>query len=233
MILYHTVWDLVYLFNINLEWFHSVGAYIWQQSICICFIMLSGFCCNLGKKKLKRGITIFLAGLAITIITIIVLPSQKIIFGILTLLGSCMLFIIPLEKLFIKIPALTGILFNFILFLLFKNISRGYIGFFQMRFFDLPDGLYNNLLTSYLGFPNSDFNSTDYFPLFPWFFLFLTGYFICRKIKESNRLNFLKYKKLKYKKVKIIEFLGKHSLPIYIIHQPVLYFCLTIIFGLV
>ena len=41
MIAYHTCWDLVYLFRMDWEWYRGTGAYIWQQSICWTFILLS------------------------------------------------------------------------------------------------------------------------------------------------------------------------------------------------
>jgi len=226
MVLYHGVWDLVYLFNVDLDWFRSVGGYVWQQSICISFILVSGFCWNLGKRKLKRGIIVFMAGVVITIVTSVVLPSQKILFGILTLIGSCMLLNIPLERMLLKINPYAGVFINFVLFLFFKNVGLRYVGFFEFKILELPDGLYNNLLTAYFGFPNSDFSSSDYFPLFPWFFLFLMGYFLYQGVKEKNMLKYFTYPK-----IKVVEFLGKHTLPIYIIHQPVLYFGLTLIFG--
>lgn len=34
MIFYHGVWDLVYIGNVDWEWFRSDAAFIWQQSIC-------------------------------------------------------------------------------------------------------------------------------------------------------------------------------------------------------
>ena len=34
MILYHMVWDLVHLFGMKWTWYHSPGAFIWQQGIC-------------------------------------------------------------------------------------------------------------------------------------------------------------------------------------------------------
>ena len=98
MITYHAVWDLVYLFDINLQWYQSEGAYIWQQCICWTFIFLSGFCEPLGKKKLKRGIIIFSLGFLIVVTTLIALPQNRVRFGVLTLIGSCMLLMIPAEK---------------------------------------------------------------------------------------------------------------------------------------
>ena len=91
MILYHGIWDLVYIFGWSIEWFRSQGAYLWQQSICWMFILLSGFCWSLGRKKWKRGLTVFGAGILISAITILIMPEERIIFGFITLLGSCML----------------------------------------------------------------------------------------------------------------------------------------------
>ena len=93
MIAYHAVWDLVYLFGFNLQWYHSEGAYIWQQCICYTFIFLSGFCEPLGKKKLKRGVTVFSLGFLIVLATLIAIPQNRVRFGVLTLIGSCMLLI--------------------------------------------------------------------------------------------------------------------------------------------
>ena len=50
MIAYHACWDLVYLFHADWDWYRGTGAYIWQQSICWTFILLSGFCFSLGRR---------------------------------------------------------------------------------------------------------------------------------------------------------------------------------------
>lgn len=50
MISYHFLWDLVYLYNADIPWYKSHGAYIWQQSICWTFILLAGFSWHLGKN---------------------------------------------------------------------------------------------------------------------------------------------------------------------------------------
>ena len=65
MIVYHLLWDLVYLYDLPWSWFYSQGAYIWQQSICWTFILLSGFCWQLGSKSGRRGLTVFLAGILV------------------------------------------------------------------------------------------------------------------------------------------------------------------------
>ena len=53
MIAYHACWDLVYLFGKDWSWYRSEGAYLWQQSICWTFILLSGYCFHLGHHRVR------------------------------------------------------------------------------------------------------------------------------------------------------------------------------------
>ena len=72
MISYHFLWDLVYLYNADIPWYKSHGAYIWQQSICWTFILLAGFSWHLGKKHMKRGLWAFGGGVVVSLVTAIV-----------------------------------------------------------------------------------------------------------------------------------------------------------------
>lgn len=221
MVLYHLVWDLVFIYGMNLKWYQSDLGYVWQQSICWTFILLSGFCWSMGKKKWKRGFVVFAAGFLITVVTVIFMPQQKVVFGVLTMLGSCMLLLIPFEKMLVKIPAFAGLIVSGVGFFLMRNVSRGYLGFERIRLWKLPGSLYRDSFTTYLGFPEPGFFSTDYFPLFPWVFLFLCGYFLYRVAKEKDCL-------LHLTKVRAggLELIGRHSLKIYMLHQPIIYFIL-------
>lgn len=219
MIAFHGLWNLVYLFGIKADWYIGTPGYIWQQAICWTFILLSGFCRNLGKRHLKRGLTVFGGGLIVTAVTCIVMPESRIIFGVLTCLGSCMLLMIPAEKLLRRVPAAIGLAVSFGLFLLLKNISSGSLGFEGLVICPLPQALYRNLLTAYLGFPPRGFFSTDYFPLFPWFFLFVTGYFLFRVLEKRD----LNQKLFAGGQVPLLNLLGRHSLLVYLLHQPILY----------
>ena len=91
MIAYHAMWDLVYMFGVHADWYRSDGAHLWQQSICWTFILLSGFCHALGRKPWKRGLIVIGASAAVTLVTLIFMPEQKILFGVLNLLGLSML----------------------------------------------------------------------------------------------------------------------------------------------
>ena len=221
MILYHACWDLVYIFKKDFRWFEGSGAYVWQQSICWTFIFLSGFCWSLGKRPVKRGITVFSAGVVVSLVTIVFMPKDRVVFGVLTLIGSCMLLIVPLRKLFVKLPARRGLFFSIVLFVLTRNINRGYLGFEEWKLLRLPKVLYQGKIMTFLGFTEPKFYSTYYFSLIPWFFLFLSGYFLYCMIGEKNGVNFRsRYLEAGWKP---LSFLGKHSLIIYLLHQPLVY----------
>lgn len=229
MIAYHTAWDLVYIYQVNWEWYKSRGAYVWQQGICWTFIFLSGFCLPMGRHTLRRGITIFLGGAVITLATVAAMPQNKVVFGILTLIGSCMLIIHILRKLLDSLSPVAGLAWSAVLFFLTRDINEGYLGFERCRLFEatpqLYEKLYGNLFTTYLGFPYKEFYSTDYFPIIPWIFLYTMGYFAFCVLNKKKALGFLE-KGLS----KPLEWLGGHSFEIYMVHQPVIYFLLEILF---
>lgn len=233
MILYHFLWDLVYIAGISIPWYHGTGAYIWQQSICRTFIFLSGFCWSLGRHPLKRGLTVWLSGGLVTLVTLVFLPENRVVFGVLTLIGSAMLLMIPVDKLLGHIKSLSGIVLSmglsYFLFLLFLPAMNGRLANFTGIFtgeglmrggLPLPRGLYRGWFSTWLGFPAADFYSTDYFPLLPWFFLFLTGY-LFQKLYAGREL--LGAAVLRKSHLRPAAFIGRHSLLIYLLHQPVLY----------
>ncbi len=225
MILFHTIWDLVYIFGYNLLWYQSNIGYIWQQFICWTFIFISGFSFSLGKNKLKRGFVVLLCGGLVSIGTRLVMPTGNILFGVLTCIASCMIITSCFDKLLKKTNYLLGLILSLSAFLLTKNINNGYLGFEFLNILKLPDELYANLFTTYLGFTKPHFYSADYFSLFPWFFLFLSGYYLFNLLKEKNLLFFFEKRRVIW-----LEFIGRHSLLIYLAHQPMIYCILSLIF---
>lgn len=214
MIAFHGCWDLVYLAGFDWPWYHSDGAYLWQQSICWTFILLSGYCVSMGRHRLKRGLWAFGGGAIVSAVTLFVMPESPVLFGVLTLLGSAGLLMVPLERHLRKIPPRLGLVLSFCGFMLVRDVSMGALGFEGMEALILPQGLYRNLLTAYLGFPPAGFFSTDYFPLLPWLALYLTGYYLYRACPPEGGGGI---------RLPVITWMGRHSLLIYLLHQPVLY----------
>ena len=224
MILYHAVWDLVYIFGYNWKWYQSDMAFLWQQSICYTFILLSGFCVSLGKSKVKRGLVVFGAGILISLVTELFMPQNRIRFGVLTLLGSCMLIAALAERINVTI---WGIIINLLLFILTRRINYGVLGFADVTVARLPRFLYIlGDFGNYLGFTEQTFFSTDYFSLFPWLFLFLTGYYFYKWMEEKQWLSSMT------KAPSLGAWwrpIGRYSLIIYLLHQPVVYGLLYIL----
>ena len=217
MVLYHLLYDMVYMFGFDMPFFRSEGAFIWERIVCSAFILLSGMCWHFSRNSLKRGFVVFLLGWAITLVTAIAVPAFAIWHGVLNLLGLSMMLMVPLNKLLCKINAGVGIFISLLLFFLTANVPNHYIGFGDIKLLTLPDFLYSNDLLAFLGFKSAGFSSTDYFPLLPWFFMFCTGYFLWRIIKT------VKIEKIFTVKVPVLDVVGRHSLVIYIVHQPVIY----------
>ena len=108
MMLYHACWDMMFLFGIWMDWYAGMPGRLWQQTICWVFILLSGFCVQLGHHTLRRGAQVFGAGALVTAVTLLFMPEDRVIFGVLTLLGSAMLLTDLLEKPLRRIPPAAG-----------------------------------------------------------------------------------------------------------------------------
>ena len=224
MLLYHAMWDLVYLFGANVGWFADTAGHIWQRSICISFILISGFCFSLGSHKLKRGLTVLAASAVITLATVLFMRNSIIIFGILSFIGSAMLIMLPLERLLRRVNCYVGFFLSVLLFIIFESVTLGYINLFFVKLY-LPKWLFANTFTAFLGFPHPMFVSYDYFPIFPWIFLYIAGYYL---FHIFSRLGLMRL--LHRPRIQPIEFIGRHTLIIYLVHQPLIYGLLYIIF---
>lgn len=98
MLVYHICYDLAELVRLKgMNWFYSEAAGWWQLSICGAFILVSGACCAYSRNNLKRGLKLLGLGMLFTLVTVLVLPQQRILFGLLHFLGTAVLLSIPLK----------------------------------------------------------------------------------------------------------------------------------------
>ena len=223
MFFYHAAWDIVYIYDIKISWFKSTVTYVLQQLICSSFIILSGLCWRLSssvKTHLKNGIVVFACGLLITAVTLNLTAEAHIHFGILTFMGSAMFIMIPLDKLLCCVENRTGAVTALAAFILCRNIGRGELLFGALK---LPQQLYKGMFMTYLGFTEFGFYSADYFPLLPYIFMYIFGYYLSPLlIDPKNRALYIK--------VPAAEVIGRHSLLLYLLHQPVIYGILQLLF---
>ena len=226
MMLYHGMWDLVFLFGVAQKWYTGRPGFAWQQSICWVFILLSGFCLPLGHHPFRRGAVVFGAGALVTAVTLLFLPGDVVWFGVLTLLGSAMLLTAGLDPLLRRVPPSAGVAVSALLFWVTYPTMNGFWNLPGRRL-ALPQALYASWPTAYLGFMPKSFFSTDYFPLLPWLFLFWAGYFLHQLVGRGRLAP------LRRSVCPPLGWMGRHSLVLYLLHQPVILGVLTAAFRLV
>lgn len=202
MIVYHFLYDLALFGVITWEQMFCTPLNIMQKFICCSFILLAGASARFSRSNLRHGITVILAGIIVAIGGAI--GGQVIRFGVLQLLGWSMVIYHFAGKYLQKLPgALLAIL-----------SAAAYV---------LTDMWTNSVIVESkllypFGFMYRGFHSADYFPLLPWLFLFIIGTLLggwCLKNRDKTILTAPFPAPL--------TFLGRHSLLIYLIHQPVLY----------
>ncbi|KYK25227.1 hypothetical protein AYK24_10425 [Thermoplasmatales archaeon SG8-52-4] len=215
MIIFHFLYDLNYLniFNLSL---YSGYFLIYVYLVGITFFLLVGISLTLSYSKVKetlpknklilkyliRGFKIFSLGLIITIITFLILKEGFVVFGVLHCIGISIILSYP----FLKLRYL-NLLFGLIL------ICFGII--LKILTFDF-------YFLIWLGFRPEMFYTIDYFPLLPWFGIILIGIFLGNTFynKHIRRINLTDLSTNRF--VRFFTFLGKHSLIIYFIHQPII-----------
>lgn len=73
------------------------------------------------------------------------------------------------------------------------------------------------LLYCIFGFYPDWFYSTDYFGLLPWLFLFWAGYYLHKAVGRRRM------EPLRRSVCPALGWMGRHSLLLYLLHQPVIY----------
>jgi uncharacterized membrane protein len=163
---------------------------------------------DLALKYVRRGLTIFGYGLVITAVTWLFLPSVYIVFGILHFIGIA----IVLAPLFVRFDAEKLIIASI------ACLVTGYVT-------NAVSGPWPLL---WLGIHPESFTSLDYVPLLPWFGLVLVGMACGHLFYPDGRRGFaLPVAEPAF--ARPLEFLGRHSLFIYFLHQPVILLLIAIL----
>lgn len=222
MLVYHLCYDLAELVELpGMGWFDSAAADVWQLSICGTFLLISGACCTFSRSNLRRGLRLLGLGILLTVVTALFVPDQLIVFGLLHFLGVAVLLTTLLKPLLERIPTVGGIVGMLVLFLLTDHLYDGWFGLTPQLSIALPDCLYRSNWLCFLGFYGPDFFSSDYFPLLPYLFLFWAGVLFSRV-----QLPAWCYRS----HCPPLALLGRNTLWIYLLHQPVLYAILWLIY---
>ena len=225
MVIYHLCYDIFMVYEVDDRFMFYPWVVIWERSICFTFIIVSGISLNFSRHVVRRGIIVNLCGLAVTAVTLIFLPSEQIWFGVLNLIGCAMLITYALRKPLGHIPPAVGMLLSFLIFGFLYGVPDGYVGFFTAKLAELPSALYFTDFLAPFGLPSPGFYSSDWFPLIPWLFLFIFGWYLWRFIRKRGWDDLFRFN------VPILGTIGRYSLYIYMAHQPILYLICAAVFG--
>lgn len=201
MLFWHLCWDLGLLGLIPLYRMEETPAVIVRLFIVCSFTLISGICARFTRSGLRRGGITLLAALLVTAVTW--LAGDPAWFGILHLLGCCMLFYALAGKRLERLPDKAAFGAYLLLFLVWYGIC-----YYGPRV-QIPGLFIFGLRTPW-------FRSSDYYPLFPWGFLFLMGTVLGVRVRRDPGTG------AGWPAPAPLRFLGRNALWIYLIHQPVL-----------
>lgn len=215
MVLYHLVFDLNY-FAVY-EIFVSSGFWLAVARISASlFLLLVGLSLTLShyrarllgredeylSRLLKRSAWILVLALGVSVVTYLFIGKGFIIFGVLHLIGFSLLLAYP-----------------------FLRIQRA--NFFFGLFFLLLGIYLQNIIVGFpwllwLGLTPPDFYSVDYFPVLPWFGVILVGMGLGSLLYPGYRRRISVPDLAGSSLVRGLSFLGRNSLAVYLVHQPVM-----------
>lgn len=173
------------------------------------FILISGAALCFSAQPLRRGFFLLCVGAAMTAATAAV--GYPAAFGVLELLGVCQMVFGALR------PRL-------------ERVRLPYLAAVAAIAFALTAALTARVTVAWrwlypLGLKYPGFYSSDYYPVFPWAFLFLLGFCLGRRMAARRE----ELPLLSAHFPPALTFAGRHSLLIYLVHQPLFWGVLTLL----
>jgi uncharacterized membrane protein len=207
MIILHILYDLEEFYGAPINYSGGIVNVV-GKIVASLFIFISGLSTNFSRSSFKRGVIVFFSAMLVTLISYFFNPEIYVVFGILHFIGICMI-VSPLLK---KIPTASLFILSFVL------VSTVFV---------IPHIHVSGNYLFMFGIYNRDFFSADYYPLLPWSWLFVAG-------MASGRLIYRQKKSIFKFSVNdnLINIIGRNSLIVYLVHQPVVLALLTLFMKL-
>ncbi len=206
MVLFHACYDAAYLWGIPMPWFMGTPLQaIWRASISWTFLFLAGWMTTFSRSNLRRAARYGAAAFAVFLATSLAGVDTAISFGIL--------FCMAASTLLGHIVRKSGVLTRPAAVLLGAVIA------FALTY-ALPLSRYPVEGLAWLGFPSPTFTSGDYYPLIPYFFMYLAGMAASSLFERAREGAYPIWMQRDW--CPVLTFVGRLSLPIYLAHQPLL-----------
>lgn len=207
VVLFHLVWDLAFLRLIPPQWAFAPVWLLFGRTLAGTFMVLVGVSLVLAARRgirsrpfLRRLAVIVLAALGITLVTRIAFPDTFIYFGILHA---------------IAVSSVVGVIA-----LRFRTALVIAAGAFVVLLGNtVSDPVFDPRWLAWTGFGASPPPSNDFVPVFPWVGLTLLGIAVGRFAGERG---WFAKARFNGSTGRTLAWLGRHSLVIYLVHQPLL-----------
>ncbi|MEM7530687.1 MAG: heparan-alpha-glucosaminide N-acetyltransferase [Chloroflexota bacterium] len=183
---------------------------------------------SLFSKFLMRGFRVFGLGMIITIV-VSVAGMGYVHFGVLHLIGFAIVAAYPFLSFKwsnLALWAIFQVAGNFLQLVRFQSIGL----FWQAT--GEPGLQVTNIEAvwfSWLGLIPTQYFPNDYFPIVPWFGVVLLGVFVGNTFYDEQGRKFLLPDFSNIYPIRFLRFLGRNSLLIYMIHQPILFVLLALL----
>jgi len=219
MMVYHFNYDLVYFALADFDFNHDIVWLGFRTLILSLFLFLVGVSLQIAALRglrtvryLRRLAYVFFSALLVTAGSYFMFPQSLIFFGVLH---------------FIVVASLIGLLFvRWYWFNLVLGVALILLAMMvKSPFFDQPSWQWFGLMTHK---PVTE----DYVPLLPWFGVVLIGMFVGRMIQGRYSESLSNYSQPHFL-ARLLAFGGRHSLLIYMLHQPIFLGILYLLFGFV
>ena len=208
MVGYHLLFDLGQFRGLDrfLGFSTDLSTFAWrtaQYFFAALFVVLSGISSTLSRSNRRRGLRLLAVSLLVTAVTYFFEPASAVYFGILQCLAVSILLYGAAFK---KAGPVTCLVWGALVLGMgaaVPALNRA----LAIRFdWLLPFGIHTPTYSSF-----------DYFPLVPWLGVFLLGASLGKSVYAARR-SLLPWRLPE----SFINIAGRHSLLIYIVHQPII-----------
>jgi uncharacterized membrane protein len=218
MALYHAAWDADFLGLAPPQFFAGWGWEWFRYAILGAFLLLVGISLVLGhgdgfraRRFWRRLALIAVCAGLITLVSALAFAQHMIVFGVLHAIAVSSLLALPFVRLHWLVPALAGA----------TIIAAG----------ALSSAAFDTLALGWIGFMARPPASRDFVPLVPWFGVVLLGVALARL--RLARAAPASGRKLRGAAARLFALGGRHSLVVYMAHQPLIFLTLAGIAALV
>ncbi len=206
MVLFHATYDAAYIYGFDAPWFMgTVLQDAWRASISWVFLFLAGWMTAFSRNNFRRAAIYGAAALAVWVATSIAAVDTAVSFGILFCMAASTLIAAVIKPVLDRLSPAAALVAFLVLF---------------AATLDVPHHNYPVTGLAWLGLPDPAFSSGDYYPLIPFVFMYMAGAMGARLFARLRPEGYPEWMKRDW--APVLSHIGRLSLPIYLLHQPLL-----------